>query len=119
MSWIEDAINKAEKMMRERGPTFEQRLKYLEALSVEENERIVRERLESGWKDELRALLGPFDEALQRGEAVEALSVLLSDLVAELIRHRVRDAVSHHYLFQEVKLLKERLAKLEASMSKR
>jgi hypothetical protein len=114
MSWIEDTIGKVEKRMQEAGITFDRRLKDLEGLSVKEDERIARERFESGWKDDLREMLGPVDEALKRGEGVQGLVSLLGDVVVALITRRARDAVSHHYFLQQIRLLEERLAKLEA-----
>jgi len=115
MSSLEDEINKAEKRMQEAGITFDGRLKDLEALSVEESERIARKRFESGWKDELREMLGPLEEALRRGEAVQGLvRLLVGDVVTYLTAWRARDAVSRHYLFRQIRLLEQRLEKLEA-----
>ena len=118
---IEDGIDKIEKRRQEAGVTFDRRLKDLEAMSVEQNEDIAREAFESGWKDELREMLGPLEEALRRDEAVEVplVRLLLGDVVPDLIVSRATHAVPHHYLFRQIRQLEQRLHKLEAQRVQR
>lgn len=112
-SSIEDAIDKIEKRKQKAGLTFDVRLKDLETMSIEQNERIAREALESGWKDEFRTMLGPLYEGLRRGEEAKGLVGVLMDVVADIIAWRATHPVSHHYLFRQIRLLEQRLEKLE------
>jgi len=91
-------------------------LKDLEALSLEESERIAREAFDSGWKDDLRSTLRPLDEALQHGEPIEGplINLLLVEVIADLVASRATHPVSHYSLFRQIKRLEQRLEKLEA-----
>jgi len=104
MSLIDKVIQNVE---REVKPNFDIALKELDALSVDENERIARERYESGWKDELREMMQPFIDGVRKGESIQSLANLLGEVVATLTVKMAKDALIHHYFLKEIRLLQQ------------
>jgi len=92
-------------------PLLSEKLQELNTISVEEDEQIARQYYESGWKDELRQLLQPFDEERER-DWVQAIVRLLLKVTAELVTVKTRDKATHHYLLREVKALREKTKSL-------
>jgi hypothetical protein len=76
----------------------------LDSTTVEEQERILREYFESGWKDEAREHLRPWAEACERGEVTEDMfkAIAIADVVSQLARNRI----VQYYLLKEIRRLK-------------
>jgi hypothetical protein len=80
-------------------------MEYFDKLSVEENEKLARERFKSGWKDEIRHMLEPFENRLGELHPKDATMELLLKLVANLAGRTVRNAVVNHCFLRQIKRL--------------
>ncbi len=88
-------------------PTFDELLERLDKLTVEESERIARNRVD-GWKDQLRDILRPFENKFDELHPQDATTQLLLHLIAQVEGRARKDAIVTHWLFRQIRMLEEK-----------
>ena len=104
MSPIDNLIEQTEKELEKRPPlrTFDECMDFFDKLSVEENEKHAREQYQSGWKNELRSILKPYEDRLEKVSNQATLELILA-LAFQFAFRSGKDAVTYHWLFRQVK----------------